>query len=160
MRKAFSLLEICIVLSVVFIILAVGIPTVSRSRIIAEKAIREQQRTHPELSQEAKDALQKQGEQTARERAESNSRENQQTLLNRIQQEEQAEYQIQQEYISQLQPFSFVVSPWQLNRKENLKVFVLYDVQNKQEYIIVQNVYHPEFMTITPRIKNENPSKD
>lgn len=155
MKKAFSVIELLIAVIVLGILLAIGIPAVSQHKQDMEK-IRAQNRTHPELSQEEKDRLQQEGETAARERAEINNRENQQSLLNRIQQEEQTELQIQQEYTSQIQPLSFVLSNWQLNRKENLKVFTLYDIQNKQEYIIVQNVYHPEFLTITPRIKNDH----
>ena len=98
MKKAFSVIELLIAVIVLGILLAIGIPAVSQHKQDMEK-IRAQNRTHPELSQEEKDRLQQEGETAARERAEINNRENQQSLLNRIQQEEQTELQIQQEYV-------------------------------------------------------------
>jgi hypothetical protein len=62
---------------------------------------------------------------------------------------------LQKEYLPQIQPINFTITPWQYNREQEFSVFVLYDITNKQEYLVIKTglgTPNPS-VSITPRIK-------
>lgn len=61
----------------------------------------------------------------------------------------------QSEYTNQIQPIQFVVFPWQ-NNDGKFDIFVLYDITNKQEYIVVRAGASSQApLSITPRINTQ-----
>jgi hypothetical protein len=79
--------------------------------------------------------------------------------LNLIEKEKLQQEILQKEYAPVIQPLSFTITPWQYNREQEFSVFVLYDINNKQEYLVVKTglgTPNPS-VSITPRYKNLNP---
>jgi len=170
LRRAFHAPETLIVASIVCLLLGILIPAIFKAKEAASKISAQNQKSSQnqkqQLSKEEKDRLfqeqiqigkqkaeQRRAEMLAKEAQEENER------LAAIEKEKQQQEILQKEYLSQIQPLNFVVTPWQYNREQEFSVFVLYDITNKVEYLVVKTglgTPNPS-ISITPRYKNTNP---
>ena len=170
LRRGFQVPEILIVVSIIALLIGILIPAISKAREAASKISAQNQKSSQnqkqQLSQEEKEKLIQEQIQIGKQRAEQRraeqlakeAQEEQERLL-LIEKEKQHQEILQREYLSQIQPLNFIVTPWQYNREQEFSVFVLYDITNKQEYLVVKTGLGTpnSSVSITPRYKNPNP---
>ena len=153
-----------VVLAIIALLIGILLPAIFKARQALNPA--QTNKSSQTLSQEEKDKLfqqrlqegrikaeQRRAEQLQKQQQEENER------LNLIEKEKLEQEAIQKEYAPLIQPLSFTITPWQYNREQEFSVFVLYDITNKQEYLVVKTglgTPNPS-VSITPRYKNPNP---
>lgn len=162
-RYQFNML---VVLAIIALLLGILILAIGKVRQSLNSAQKNKPSQAQNLSQEEKDRLFQQRLQEGRIKAEQRRAEQlqkqQQEEIERnqlIEKEKLEQEAIQKEYAPLIQPLSFIITPWQYNREQEFAVFVLYDITNKQEYLVVKTGLGTpnSSVSITPRYKNPNP---
>lgn len=150
-RKAFTTEEVVLVALFLFVVLFAYLAFIKPTKQISQE-------TEQVIQERMPAAKKKVAEQTIEElkiqalKQQQIEEENRNNLIN---QEKQQQLEIQKEYQKDIQPFPFTINNWQYNREQEISVFILYDINNKIEYIVVKTgVGSPNpAISITPRIK-------
>lgn len=163
LRRGFHDPETLVVLAILGLIVGILIPAIGKAREAARKNAAAQSQSLPEeeknrlfqqrLHEGRIKAEQRRAEQLAKEAQEEQER------LQLIEKEKLEQEILQKEYATLIQPLNFTVTPWQYNREQEFSVFILYDITNKQEYLVIKTglgTPNPS-VSITPRYKNPNP---
>lgn len=150
--------DMLVVLAIIALLAGILIPAIGKA-VSAQKNKASQPQS---LSQEEKDRIFQQRLQEGRIKAEQRRAEQlqkeqqeEQERLNLIEKEKLQQEILQKEYSTAIQPLSFTITPWQYNREQEFAIFVLYDITNKQEYIVIKTglgTPNPS-VSITPRYK-------